>query len=132
MRRNSSVKDLIQRLEGSTMGSTHRSANLAENSLPSTGSSTSDDNVFSKTSMTEAVYENVKMKPYESMTLKPKKTGERTERKISEDEKATAPVFTAPERPRPVPPAEPLLLPEVETSTESWVDGATFFHNLNR
>ena len=131
-RRNSSVKDLIQRLEGSTMGSTLRSANLAENSLPSTGSSTSDDNVFSKAGMTEAVYENVKMKPYESMTLKPKKTGERTERKTSEDEKAKAPVFTAPERPRPVLPAEPLLLPEVETSTESWVDGATFFHNLNR
>merc|ERR1719357_251210 len=98
------------------MGSSHRSANLAENSLPSTGSSsTSDDgNVFFKTSMTEAVYENVKMKPYESMTLKPKKTGERTERKTSEDEKAKAPVFTAPERPRPVLPAEPLLLPEVE------------------
>merc|ERR1719400_128522 len=97
-RRNSSVKDLIQRLEGSTMGSTHRSANMAENSLPSTGSSTLDDNVFSKAGTTEAVYENVKMKPYESVTLKPKKTGERTERKTSEDEKAKAPVFTAPER----------------------------------
>ena len=78
-RRNSSVKDLFQRLEGSTL----RSVNLAENSLPSTGSSTLEDNVFSKTGITEAVYENVKVKPYESMTLKPKKTGERTERKTS-------------------------------------------------
>merc|ERR1719400_182951 len=90
-RRNSSVKDLIQRLEGSTMGSTHRSANMAENSLPSTGSSSTSDDVFSKTSMTDTVYENVKMKPYESMTLKPRKTGERTERKTSEDEKARVP-----------------------------------------
>ena len=118
-RRNSSVKDLIQRLEGSTMGNTNFFGNTA----------VGDCNVFTKPEQPgrkDVVYEN--------MSFGPKKKVDGNERKFVAEENVTARACPLPdlrpERPRPVLNPEPLLLPETETAAESWVDGATFFHNL--
>jgi len=129
MGRNSSVKDLIQRLEGSTMGNTHASASTVASADPP---KVAGDNVFIRPELqgrNDVVYENIS-------TPRPiKKTTDLKERRKGVDENITARAFPAPdlrlERPRPVLNPEPLLLPESETAvTESWIDGATFFHNL--
>jgi len=128
-RRNSSVKDLIQRLEGSTMGNSNTggSSTLASANPPRVAS----DNVFARPEphgRNEVVYENIP-------TGSKKTVADGKERKnVVEVNVTTARAYPAPdlrlERPRPVLNPEPLLLPETETEAESWIDGATFFHNL--
>jgi len=124
-RRNSSVKDLIQRLEGSTMGNTYAGGSTLGSSVASADPpKVAGDNVFTRP---DAVYENMTPRPT-------KKTTHTNERKMVVGENVTARAYPVPdlrlERPRPVLNPEPLLLPESETATESWIDGATFFHNL--
>ena len=127
-RRNSSVKDLIQRLEGSTMGNDNTLGSTLASAIPPPR--IASDNVFTRPAphgRNDVVYENI--------AIGSKKTLDGKERKKVVDENVTARAYPVPdlrvERPRPVLNPEPLLLPENETAaTESWIDGATFFHNL--
>ena len=128
-RRNSSVKDLIQRLEGSTMGNTNTGGSsvlASANTLRA-----ASDNVFARPEphgRNDAVYENV------SIGSKKTVADGKERKRVVEENVSTARAYPVPdlrlERPRPVLNPEPLLLPETETEAESWIDGATFFHNL--
>jgi len=127
-RRNSSVKDLIQRLEGSTMGNTNTGGSSV---LASANTRVASDNVFARPEphgRNDAVYENV------SIGSKKTAADGKERKKVVEENVTTARAYPVPdlrlERPRPVLNPEPLLLPETETEAESWIDGATFFHNL--
>jgi len=128
-RRNSSVKDLIQRLEGSTMGNTNTGgSSVLASAIPLR---VATDNVFARPEphgRNDVVYENI------SMGSKKTVADGKERKKVVEENVTTARAYPVPdlrlERPRPVLNPEPLLLPETETEAESWIDGATFFHNL--